>query len=95
MIEESYLRQLAKQLMFELSDKEVEEAQKRFEIFEQQMELLNAIDTTNVEPMIYPFESPTTYLREDVVSSDLNQEMVLQNAPIVKEGHFVVPKVVK
>ena len=45
--------------------------------------------------MVYPFEMPTTFLREDVVENVCSQEDALKNAKAQKEGHFVVPKVVK
>ncbi|MFI3284393.1 MAG: Asp-tRNA(Asn)/Glu-tRNA(Gln) amidotransferase subunit GatC [Erysipelotrichaceae bacterium] len=90
-----YYNSLAKQLMFELNDEEAEDVKKRFEVFFQQLELLEEIDTTGIEPMVYPFEEGITYLREDDVVYTLTQEEILKNAPKEKQGHFVVPKVVK
>lgn len=90
-----YLRKLASDLKFSLSDEEVEALKKDFEAVEKQVELFETIDTEGVEPMVYPFETPTTFLREDVEDEVLSQEEALQNAPEVRMGHVHVPKVVK
>ena len=52
------------------------------------------MDTEGVEPMVYPFEAPTHFLREDVVDHVLTQEEALKNAPNKKNGFFVTKKVV-
>ena len=90
-----YLRALASDLRFELSDAEVEELKKRFERLESQIAQFEKVDTENVEPMIYPFEAPTSYLREDVVDEVLSQNEVLANVKDARMGHVHVPKVVK
>ncbi len=90
-----YFRHLANQIMFDLSDTEIEELQEDFKTLTKQMELLDKINTDDVEEMIYPFADDTTYLREDVVSHEISQEDALLNAPLVKDKMIVVPKVVK
>ena len=90
-----YLRALASDLRFELSDAEVEELKERFERLERQIAQFEKVDTENVEPMIYPFEAPTSYLREDVVDEVLSQNEVLANVKDARMGHVHVPKVVK
>lgn len=90
-----YFRHLANQIMFDLSDSEIEELQEDFKTLTKQMELLDKIDTTHVEEMIYPFDDDTTYLREDVVTHEISQDDALLNAPLVKDKMIVVPKVVK
>lgn len=89
-----YFKKLANQIMLDLNDEEAASLQSDFEVLLQQMELLNKIDTTDVDEMIYPFETPTAYLRDDEVSNVLSQEDALKNAPEVKEGQIIVPKVV-
>lgn len=90
-----YFKQLANQIMFDLSDEECLDLQNDFKTLIKQMELLDCIDTTNVEPMVFPFEEATSYLREDEVSSVITQEDALVNAPKKASGQIVVPKVVK
>ena len=45
--------------------------------------------------MVYPFEAPTSYLREDVEAEVLTQKEALANVKEVRMGHVHVPKVVK
>lgn len=94
-MESNEIRDLAKRLMFELNDSEVEEIKNEFAALEQQIDLLNKVDTNDVEEMIFPYDVETTYLREDEVTHTLDREDALSNTAKVKEGHVVVPKVVK
>ena len=89
------IKDLAKRIMFEVSDEDALKIAKDFETFNKQLAILDEIDTQNVEEMIYPFDVETTYLREDVVSHVISKEDALANATKVKEGHITVPKVVK
>lgn len=88
-------KQLAHQLMFDLSDDEVADIENEFDTLLQQLQLMDAINTDGVEEMVYCFETPTTYLREDEVGDVLSQSEALANAPKQRDGHFLVPKVVK
>lgn len=88
-------RKLANQLMFDLSDEEVVELDKEFETLLKQIDLLETVDTEGVEPMVYPFETPTSFLREDTVDHIISQEDALKNVKKARAGHILVPKVVK
>ena len=90
-----YFKKLANQLMFDLSDEEADDLVAEFSTLEAQMKLLNAVDTEGVQEMIYPFEEPTTFLREDEVSNVISQDDAMANVKKKLEGHFVLPKVVK
>lgn len=90
-----YFRKLAGDLKFELSDEEIEELKKDFIAVEKQVELFEAIDTDGVEPMVYPFETPTVFLREDIECDTLDQSDALANTAEVRMGHVHVPKVVR
>ena len=90
-----YFHKLANDLKFDLSDEEIEELKKDFVAVEEQVSIIEKVDTEGVEPMVYPFESPTTLLREDVVSDVLTQEEALKNVKDARMGHVHVPKVVK
>lgn len=90
-----YFHKLANDLKFDLSDEEIEELKKDFVAVEKQVSLFEKVDTEGVEPMVYPFEAPTTFLREDVVSDLLTQEEALTNVKDARMGHVHVPKVVK
>ena len=91
----NYFKKLALQLRFELSDDEAKAIADEFGVLIAQMDLLNQIDTNGVEPMVYPFEEETSFLREDEVAKVLSQEEALSNAPKAKNGFFVTKKVVQ
>lgn len=93
--DQDYFKHLAHQLMFDVNETEIAQLQEEFETLERQILLLERIDTTGVEPMVYPFEAETTYLRADEVSQTLSREAALSNAQSVMAGHVHVPKVVK
>ena len=90
-----YFHKLANDLKFDLSDEEIEELKKDFVAVEKQVSLFEKVDTQGVEPMVYPFETPTVFLREDVVSDVLTQEEALKNVKDARMGHVHVPEVVK
>lgn len=90
----AYFKYLAQQIRFDLTDQEAQDIADEFSILIDQMNLLNTIDTTGIEPMIYPFEAPTTFMREDVVDHVLSVQEALKNAPSSKNGFFVTKKVV-
>ena len=90
-----YFKQLAHQLMFDLSDEEAENIVNEFDVLTKQMKLLDAVNTDGVEEMIYPFEDETSFIREDEVTHVISQDDALANVNKKIEGHFVLPKVVK
>lgn len=90
-----YFKKLANDLKFDLSDEEIEELKKDFIEVEKQVELFDSIDTEGVKEMVYPFETPTYFIREDEVNEVLSQNDALKNAKDVRMGHIHVPKVVK
>jgi len=90
----AYFKSLAKQLRFELTDQQASAIAEEFSVLIDQMNLLNAIDTEGIEPMVYPFEEPTTFMREDQVDHVLSAQEALKNAPSSKNGFFITKKVV-
>ncbi len=54
------------------------------------MDTLNALDTSEVEPMMHALEM-TNILREDVPGDPLPREEALKNAPVDNGEHFIVP----
>lgn len=86
---------LASELNFSLSEEEVSNIHTEFDNLINLLGLLEKIDTTNVEPMVYPFEVPLTQMREDKVDHEITQSEALMNAHVQKEGYVLVPKVVK
>lgn len=89
------LRKLANQVMFDLNDCECEELQEEFDVYLKQLDLLNKIDTEHVEEMVYPFEIPTAYIRDDEQIHVISAQQAMVNVPQSTENYVVVPKVVK
>ncbi|MGH7022805.1 MAG: Asp-tRNA(Asn)/Glu-tRNA(Gln) amidotransferase subunit GatC [Caulobacteraceae bacterium] len=58
------------------------------------IEQLNEVDTAEVEPMTSAVAVPLP-MREDVVTEGGDAAAILANAPAVRDGFFVVPKVVE
>ena len=86
---------LANKLMFDLNEEELKDMDKTFQYFLKQLEVLDEIDTTDVEEMIYPIETSVSYLRNDEDVYTLSKEEVLKNGMNTLDDYFIVPKVVK
>ena len=88
------ISRLAQQLLFELNEEELQAIEEYFVVLQAQQALLDEIDTSMVEPLVYPFESESTYLREDIVSDIMETKDVLQNAATLKNDMILVAKVI-
>lgn len=88
------LRDAANRLLFDMKDEEYDVLLNEFKTIISQMELIGKDkDIDHLEPMIFPFESSTDYLREDEPTTPLNKEEALKNAKSVKDGQIKLPKV--
>ncbi len=56
------------------------------------VELLNEVDTENVEPMVHAVELSNVF-RPDVVEPSLPREAALANAPKTDGRYFLVPQI--
>ena len=55
---------------------------------------MNELNTEGVEPMSHVLPVSNIF-REDIPSNQEDQEALLRNAPVRKDGSFVVPKTVE
>ena len=55
---------------------------------------MNAVDTDNVQPLAHPLEIDAR-LRPDVVTDENQREKNQRCAPQVKDGYYLVPKVIE
>lgn len=78
----------------ELSEEEKAQAKKDMETMLDYIDQLNELDTTGVEPMSHVFPVYNVF-REDVVTNGDDSENMLRNAPVKKDGAFMVPKTVE
>lgn len=58
------------------------------------IEQMNAVDTEGVTPMAHPLDMSQP-LRADVVSEHDCREEYQENAPAVRDGLYLVPKVIE
>jgi aspartyl-tRNA(Asn)/glutamyl-tRNA(Gln) amidotransferase subunit C len=86
-----YVAALAK---LELSPEEEERARKDLDSILGYIATMNEIDTTNVEPMSHAFPLQNVF-REDVITNGPDRDNLLSNAPVKKDGCFIVPKTVE
>jgi len=56
------------------------------------MDQLNAVDTSNIEPMMHVLEVSNVY-REDEVQPSLERDAALANAPNTDGELFIVPRI--
>jgi len=77
----------------ELTDEEKGEQLRELNKILESMEVLNKVDTNDVEPLAHVLPIHNV-LREDELRATLPKEKVLQNAPEEDEGMFKVPKIV-
>ena len=90
------LKTAANKLMFDMSEEQYDNLLNEFDIIISQMNLIGDIEGVDeVEPMTFPFDVTTTYLREDVSSKPLSREEALRNAKDVVDGQIRLPRVVK
>ena len=79
--------------MFRLNDEEIERCQVASEVFLRQVKQLDLIDTEGVESMDLPYDTITTWLRDDVVDHTMNRQELLDNAPQTEDEFIEIVKV--
>ena len=94
-MDKAKVQELANDLMFSVNDDEIKDIIKEFESLDKMISFFDSINTDKVEEMVYPLDVETTYLREDKENHKISQEEALANVKKTKQGHILVPKVVK
>ena len=93
-IDDNLIKYLEELSRLKLSEEEEKEAKADLTKILGYIDMLNEIDTTDVEPMSHPF-SYTNNFREDVCVESTERELILKNAPQQKDGCFKVPTTVE
>ena len=88
------LRRLQKLNQLKLTDTEEAEILAFFEKQKAEMDVLNAIDTENVERMVQVMPIYTV-VREDVVIKNFTREELQADAPETMDGYWQVPRLVE
>ena len=94
-MDKAKVQELANDLMFSVNDDEINDIIKEFDSLDKMISFFDSINTDGVEEMVYPFDIETTYLRDDKEDHKISQEDALANVKKTKQGHILVPKVVK
>lgn len=90
------LQESANRLMINLSEEELNTLLSDFDNIISQMELIGNIpEVDEAEPMVFPFDVTSDYLREDICEESLSRDEALKNAHEVVDGQIRLPKVVK
>ena len=84
---------IAKLSKLSFEDKEIEKFQVELNDILKYIDMLNEVDTSKVEPLVYINESVNNF-REKEEKQSLEIEKVLFNAPESAENAIVVPKVI-
>lgn len=94
-VNKEVLKTAANKLMFTMEESQYDTLLDEFDVILKQMEIIGKIPGVDeVEPMTFPFEISTSYLREDVTEKPLDRDEALKNASDVVDGQIRLPKVV-
>ncbi len=89
------LKDAAHRLLFDMSEEQYATLLTEFDIVTTQMKLIGQNkEVDQYEPMVFPFECTTSYLREDVPGTPLEREEAIKNAHNKTGGQIKLPKVV-
>jgi len=93
-IDNSTVKKVAKLARIKFDPKEEHNLKNELNNILEWVDKLQKVDTKNAEAMLSVSNEPMP-MREDKVTSKIENEQILLNAPEKKAGFFVVPKVVE
>ena len=93
-IDKNTILKIAKLTRVKINNNEVAELSNQLSSILDWVEILNEVNTDNIEPLSNVNMSKL-YLRKDEKSKEDKSDEVLSNAPEKLENYFVVPKVVE
>lgn len=93
-ITEETIKYVAALAKLSISEEEKTSATKDLSNILAYIETMNQLDTDAIEPMSHVFPVKNVF-REDEVVNTADRENLLANAPVKKDGCFVVPKTVE
>ncbi|MGH1418609.1 MAG: Asp-tRNA(Asn)/Glu-tRNA(Gln) amidotransferase subunit GatC [Hyphomicrobiaceae bacterium] len=93
-VDDTTVRRIARLARIKIAESEVAGLEKELSGILDWVEMLNEVDTSNVEPMtsVVPIDLKQ---REDVVNDGEIADQIVVNAPKSEDHFFVVPKVVE
>lgn len=93
-IDNSTVKKVAKLARLKVDAKEEQNLKNELNNILEWVDKLQKVDTKNIDPLLSVSNEPMP-MREDMVTSKLDNKQILSNAPEKKAGFFVVPKVVE
>ena len=93
-IDNSTVKKVAKLARLKVNAKEEQNLKNELNNILEWVDKLQKVDTENIAPMLSVSNEPMP-MREDTVTSKIDNKQILSNAPEKKAGFFVVPKVVE
>jgi len=91
-IDQALIKRLENLAMIEIDNKE--KMAKDLEEIVEFVEMLNELDTTEIDATFSTLNNPTPLREDEPVKSDVIEE-VLKHAPKAKDGYFIVPKIIE
>lgn len=92
-LDKSDVMKIAHLARINIEDKDAEEYLVNLTSILDLVDQMQAVDTSNVEPLSHPMDS-VQRLRADDVSESNQRELLQSVAPSVEDGLFLVPKII-
>lgn len=93
-IDRSQVEIVARLARLNIDEKDMEQTVANLSNILDLVDQLQAVDTTDVEPLANPLDAAQR-LRADVVTETNKREQLQSNAPKAEKGLFLVPKVIE
>ena len=93
-ISKKEIAHIAKLAMLKLTETEEERLAKEFEKILEFMGKLDELDNENIKPATHVVHINNVF-RDDIIVDSYKKEIILENAPEMKDGYFKVPKIVE
>lgn len=93
-VSEKDVQYIANLARLQVTEEEAKSYAKDMSSILEYMELLNEVDTSNVEPLEHVIDLDSRF-RKDVAKEPLSHEDALKNAPDADSDYFRVPKVIE
>ena len=93
-IDNSTVKKVAKLARLKVDAEEEQNLKNELNNILEWVDKLQKVNTENIDPMLSVSNEPMP-MREDMVTSKLDNKQILSNAPEKKAGFFIVPKVVE
>ena len=94
-VDKNVLKEAANKLMFDMDEVQYDTLLEEFDVIIKQMTLISELNGVDeAEPMTFPFDVTTSFLREDAPTEPLHSDEALKNASNVVDGQIRLPKVV-